>query len=441
MEKKYKAAIVADDFSSVTDCGVQFSKKGLDTAALMSLPEILPNAEVISIDSDSRPLTPALAYNSTYKIALALANAGCEHVYKSIDSTMRGNLGSEIDAMMDAFGFRKAILTPAFPHYGRQVIGGIHYLNGVPINESPIGRDPVTPVTESDVKSILEKQTGRDIRNVSLTELRKGAKACAEYARELYRDNAEILVFDCETENDLQIVSEVAYLLPDVMVCGSTGLAQYMADGWKLSVADYKDSMEPKDTRMIFAAASASPVTREQLMTLIKAGGVHPIELDIWKLRDELKDNYKDNAESIKAAGCGNEASYYTEAMTAFAAGEDIALFLDSTPEGREKLTAEALEKGVGKAELPKLIVKLMAMLVKKLADANAFGGLLMTGGDTAKAICTELGAYGMELKTEAEAGIPMGNLINCGGVTACIKAGAFGSPQAMIAAGKKIRG
>ena len=475
---KYKVAIVADDFSSVTDCGVQFSKKGLSTAALMNLPDKLPEAELISVDTESRPLTLNQAYNATYHIAAALKEAGCEHVYKSIDSTMRGNIGAELDAMMDAFGYKKVLLTPAFPHYGRQVIDGRHYLNGVPINESPIGKDPITPVTKADMLELMEDQSTKEYARVPLDELRKGAKACADYSEALFADGKEVLIFDCETEDDLKVISDIAYLIPDAMVCGSTGLAQYMADGWKLSNPDFEDRMQPEDGRVIIAAASASPITREQIKTLTSRCNVKPIELDIWKLKEEIEsDSQVAGCEKTQNAGCGektnskqdtgSDETYYDDILAAFAEGMDVALFLDSTPEGRERISAEAEEKGVSKTELPKLIVKLVGTLVKKVSDNSMnscsdkntdsckaekegnnsksvnykLAGILMTGGDTALAVCKELGAYGMELETEAEPGIPMGRLLGETKVIACIKAGAFGSPEAMIAARQKMTG
>ena len=62
--------------------------------------------------------------------------------FKKIDSTLRGRIGAEVDALMRATGPRTAVVCPAFPAQGRVVLDRVLLVDGVPVAETPIARDP-----------------------------------------------------------------------------------------------------------------------------------------------------------------------------------------------------------------------------------------------------------------------------------------------------------
>ncbi len=53
---------------------------------------------------------------------------------KKIDSTLRGNPGGELEAMMAAQGCRMAVVAPAYPAAGRHTRDGRCYVHGVPLD-------------------------------------------------------------------------------------------------------------------------------------------------------------------------------------------------------------------------------------------------------------------------------------------------------------------
>ena len=96
-------AIITDDLTSATDCGIQVARSGLDTLVLLGRYEADVNkieASVISIDTDTRSIPPREAYQIVKKAALQIRADGYKNIYKSMDSTLRGNLGIEIDAVI-----------------------------------------------------------------------------------------------------------------------------------------------------------------------------------------------------------------------------------------------------------------------------------------------------------------------------------------------------
>jgi uncharacterized protein YgbK (DUF1537 family) len=64
--------------------------------------------------------------------------------------------------------------------------------------------------------------------------------------------------------------------------------------------------------------------------------------------------------------------------------------------------------------------------------------GLVLTGGETARAVCDRVGVTAIELVTEIEPGVPLGRAGDLGIVT---KAGAFGGPATLSRAVDAIRG
>jgi len=67
--------------------------------------------------------------------------------------------------------------------------------------------------------------------------------------------------------------------------------------------------------------------------------------------------------------------------------------------------------------------------------------GLVLTGGDTAKAVSRHIGARGMELIKELETGIPFGYLIGTNNIAAITKAGAFGKEDSLLKAINFLKG
>ena len=65
----------------------------------------------------------------------------------SCSPTLRGNLGSETDAMLDCLGSDFiAVSAPCFPSSGRTLVGGYLLVDGLPLHKTNIAIDPKTPV-------------------------------------------------------------------------------------------------------------------------------------------------------------------------------------------------------------------------------------------------------------------------------------------------------
>ncbi len=107
-------ALIADDLTGAMDAGLQFGKRGL--RALVPLGwQALPDAEVLVVDTDTREATASEAHRRVGLVAGALCG---RTLFKKVDSTMRGNVGYELRALLEVLSPRAIVVAPAFPGGG-----------------------------------------------------------------------------------------------------------------------------------------------------------------------------------------------------------------------------------------------------------------------------------------------------------------------------------
>ena len=235
-----KLAVIADDLTGANDTGVQFAKQGLTVQVFLNdLVEKDPgrSPEVMVLDTDSRAASPAEAFarvRATGGLVRSMA-AVQPLIFKKIDSTLRGNIGAEIDAAMAEYDLAWAAVVPAFPANGRITVGGWHLLHQTPIAESEIARDPKTPVHESVVPKLLSTQSSHPVAHVDLSDVSRGNDAIIRRIDELRCKGIRIISFDASTATHLQaIATAIAAVKEAALWVGSAGLAEMVPTvmGW-----------------------------------------------------------------------------------------------------------------------------------------------------------------------------------------------------------------
>src|SRR5690606_1585829 len=156
-------AIVADDLTGSGDTAVQFVRSGWPTqlsvgrAAQALADPAASHAEVVAVTTHSRPLSAEQAAAVVHEDVSALRAAGVKRLYKKVDSTVRGAFKAEVDAARLAWRDDAiAVVCPAFPETGRTVRDGVLYVNDKPVTETSAATDPVTPVTQSHIPTLLD---------------------------------------------------------------------------------------------------------------------------------------------------------------------------------------------------------------------------------------------------------------------------------------------
>ena len=122
--KMNKILILADDLTGANDTGAAIGRFGWNTVSIVNAgqrPLNLEDYSCISVNLDSRSLKPEEAYEMTADTARDLRTLKIGLYSKRIDSTLRGNLGAESDALLDVLTEEEkkdwaALIVPAFPH-------------------------------------------------------------------------------------------------------------------------------------------------------------------------------------------------------------------------------------------------------------------------------------------------------------------------------------
>lgn len=425
-------AIIADDLTGSSDAGVQFTRKGLTTSvlfAVQNLVEVTRGVDAVAVDTDSRAIPPVQAYSRVRDTAAHLYDAGFTHVLKKVDSTLRGNLGSEIDGLMDAIPFELAVVAPAFPRMGRTTRDGRHYLNGVPLHLTEIARDPKCPVTESVIVNLLGQQSRRKVGLVPLDRLR-GGSAIAVVAN-LRRDGVQSVVFDAETDDDLQrIAVTMAAAVGKVLWVGSAGLADHLPQALGLTATAEGQAAVPCSGRpVLLVAGSISSITREQVAAYRREPGVVAVALDPLAVLATAEARVAELDRCAGAVGAALEA------------GHDVAFTSGSEPQQVAAAQESGMAVGLDPTEVSNRVAAALGEVAGLILNRHAVQGVILTGGDTARAVCRSWGATGLRLIRELEPGVPLSRLVGGRELLAVTKAGAFGNDQTLVRALHGLKG
>lgn len=151
--------VLADDLTGALEAGATFAHAG--TTALVkadpspSLAEMKEAASVLVIDTETRHLPSGEAKQKIYRWALDAKALSFQFIYKKTDSTLRGNIASELGALLSAFPGEGLLYVPAYPLMGRTVKRGRLHVDGAPVSDTAFGKDALDPVRESHIPSLL----------------------------------------------------------------------------------------------------------------------------------------------------------------------------------------------------------------------------------------------------------------------------------------------
>lgn len=259
-----KILIIADDITGALDTGVQFIKYGIKTAVVVQKDinfEQWNNnlTEVLVVDVETRHTEEKEAYEIVYQIVKESVAAGVKYLYKKTDSGLRGNISSELSAVLDASGKNFLAFVPAFPKMNRKTIHGVHFIDGVPLKESVFGRDPFEPVSNSYIPDMFHG-TGAVIKNYKQTE---------NYNTTVHEKT--IGIFDAESQKDLRRVA--CHLKKENQLSVIAGCAGF-ADAFAKSIGFQKREMKvPKINKpLLILCGSVNPISKEQINYAQKYG-------------------------------------------------------------------------------------------------------------------------------------------------------------------------
>ena len=354
----------------------------------------MARAEVLAVTTHTRALSNVEAATVVHEDILALRAAGAKRVYKKVDSTLRGPFRAEIEAARKAWRDDAiAIVCPAFPDMGRTVSQGILLVDGQPVTQTSAGTDPVTPVTESHVPTLL----GAAHVKMHESETPQGLAARLLAA-------GDTVVVDAIDNRDIERLAAAIVMMGErALPVGSGGLALPLARLWAGA-----ETQGP----VIVVVTSQHSEARHQADALCRAGAQC-----CAPTAEELADT---------AAWQG----YIDRVVRAAAVEPPGATWFASRPlDMCDGLSSDAVADRLGE-------------LAARFAVECRGAGVVATGGDGASAVLHALGANGIALVVEVTSGMPLGTLTGgkMPGLPIVTKAGGFGAADVLIKAAKAVR-
>lgn len=421
-----KIGIIADDLTGANDSGVQLAKKGFSSTVVFNLEsseEAGSTPDVLVVDTDSRAVTGVKAHEAVVKAASLLFQHGYSHVYKKIDSTLRGNVALEITAAASVYKPDAVVIVPAFPKVNRTTANGLHYVNGTLITETEFGRDPKTPVTEGFIPDLLKKSVDEDVALINLDLIRGTENKLASFVEEAIGSGQSWFVCDSETEEDLKLIAAFfAKMDKKIVWAGSGGLIEYLPAELKVFPQSGQNVKKTSVDRTLTVSGSLSQVTKKQLESLKGLKEIEFIEINPVQLVEDTL--------VASSLAVNKKASHHV-------------IYVDSSDANRVAAREAGDRLGYNSNQVSEAIASGLAKAAKAfLEQVQDIGGLVLTGGDTAKAICGELGVNEMELHSEVESGLPFGR-IRSGekDFWAITKAGGFGNEDSLVKAVEYMTG
>lgn len=311
-------------------------------------------------------------------------------VIKKIDSTLRGNIGAEIEALMKACGITGAVVAPAFPQAGRTTVAGECWVNGVRITETEFASDPKTPVLSARIADIIRLQTAIPCQPVTVSQL-----------SHLSYEQPWIGVIDAQTDSDLdRIAAAVMQAKQPLLLVGSAGICD--------AVARRSAIMSPPTVLAIIG--SMSEIAQRQIATLHSHPRITQIYVDV---------------EHILA---GNASDYDARIVQALQKGDHCIVHTCNDSVARHQIDTLCQRWQMSRAALGEKICRFLGELTRQVLLRTMPDALYLSGGDVAMATASALGATGFRITGKVAQCVPYGHFL--GGVwsrSVMTKAGGFG--------------
>jgi uncharacterized protein YgbK (DUF1537 family) len=401
--------ILADDLTGAADSAIAFARRGVPAQVVWGNARPVDHSHpiVLAYDAATRELDSAHAARRHTEVLQRFAHPRM-HLFKKIDSTLRGHPAEEIAAMLDVVRAHepttRVVLAASFPAAGRTVHAGEVRVHGVPLTMTEYWPEGRASALANLVK--LLASGGLLARSVELATVRgdSGALASALAAADP-GGRSVVAICDAESDNDLQRIAEASLAGESrSFFIGSAGfahaLAQVVSRAGTPRTAPHR--CEPSARGALVVVGSHSRASRTALLQVSTLMRAQRVSVDASLLAGDLES-------SAQVA--------ITQAIR-----DDLAAGIDVVVD----LAPSAVSRDPGN---PRLVSALASLIAPAASEASA---LVATGGETAAALLARLGAHGIRLLAEIEPGIPLGLTLGEVSVPVVTKAGGFGDEDCL---------
>ena len=272
---------IADDLTGATDLALMLTRAGMRTVQIMQVPDAgsrLDGFDAVVVALKTRTCPVQEAVELSLKSADALLALGAKQLFfkycSTFNSTDQGNIGPVAEALLAQVKGELALACPAFPTNKRTVYMGNLFVGDVPLAESPMKDHPLTPMRDSNLVRVLQRQTKLKVGLVPFAVVDKGASAIAEAFAAARQRGESFVVVDAITDKHLVDMGTAAADM--ALITGGSGVAlglpaNFIRKGLMRATAPPTQLEAPKG-RAAIIAGSCSEATRGQVAAAKAAG-------------------------------------------------------------------------------------------------------------------------------------------------------------------------
>lgn len=379
-----KYIVIADDLTGSNATCSLFKKIGLRAASILKLQgDINYDVDVISYSTASRGLDKEEAYKKVSEAIKILKNKDVLVYNKRIDSTLRGNIGTEINAMLDNLeDDRIAVVIPSYPDSGRIVVNKTMLVNGVLLENSDAGKDPKTPIKTSCVESLIQKGIKYSSTYFTLSDIEQPIEEIVKKIQEAIK-KSRVLIFDAVNNEDIIKISK-AIIHSDINII--------TVDPGPFTLY-YSKELQKKnhlEKKILMVIGSVTATTKKQIEYILQ-------EEDIFLVKMKVEDFFEKET-------CLKEIERVISFIKKGIASYDLFLVTTSPIGDEKKADLQKLAENLNTTveEISKIIANtLTETVVKILKETEKFEGVYSSGGDITIALLEKLKAIGVEIREE----------------------------------------
>ena len=379
-----KYIVIADDLTGSNATCSLFKKIGLRAASILKLQgDINYDVDVISYSTASRGLDKEEAYKKVSEAIKILKNKDVLVYNKRIDSTLRGNIGTEINAMLDNLeDDRIAVVIPSYPDSGRIVVNKTMLVNGVLLENSDAGKDPKTPIKTSCVESLVQKDIKYSSTYFTLSDIEQPIEEIVKKIQEAIK-KSRVLIFDAVNNEDIIKISK-AIIHSDINII--------TVDPGPFTLY-YSKELQKKnhlEKKILMVIGSVTATTKKQIEYILQ-------EEDICLVKMKVEDFFEKET-------CLKEIERVISFIKKGIVSYDLFLVTTSPIGDEKKADLQKLAENLNTTveEISKIIANtLTETIVKILKETEKFEGVYSSGGDITIALLEKLKAIGVEIREE----------------------------------------
>jgi D-threonate/D-erythronate kinase len=295
---------------------------------------------------------------------------------------------------------------PAFPAIKRTVVNGTLLVDGVPVHQTSFSRDPVSPVTRSDIVEVLRAGSGITAVNLGLNDVERGPDYLAARIKE---SESRAVVIDAVEDKHLRCIAEALVVSPErLLPCGSGGLGAQIPVAFGYSVCERSLPPPPAGSALV-AVGSRNEVSLRQLERLLETLGPPLVKVEPQQFRTR--------------AGRAPRANQLAADIVRLFAEHHVVILSSSLSDYAPHLRHT--------------MAPVLGAIVSRVLATYPLAGLFLSGGDVARAVCGDEGIQGLRILGALQPGVIVGEAVGARyqGLRVITKAGGFGNDDAMVQA------